>query len=705
MTKPWYAKRYRRLILDAHVGDWDDGFMTRYDPEAIADACAGAGVEALLLYCLSHVGLCFWPTPHGKHHAGLAGRDVVGELVESLHHRDLIAIGYISIMWDNWAFLEHPDWRQVPAGFEDDPVKAYDTVRYGTVCLNAAGYRQYLLAQTDDLHRRYAFDGGFFDMTFWPHACVCEHCRRRFRDEHGTDIPQTVDWLDADWCAFQAARERWLAEFARELTATAKAARGGLSVCHNFAASQRDWHMGVPLAATDANDYLAADFYGDALEQLFVCKLFSNLSQNRPVEFVTTCCPTPGSHVQLRGDEDMRMLLLAAALFGAAFMWIDPINLDGSLNPRVYERIGEGYREYARYAKDLGGEPIEDIAVYFSSESKMDFADNGRPLAEAKGRDCEYPHMRAARGACRVLQRAHLPFGVITRKQLADLDRYKVVVLPNVLRMDAEEVEAFRAYVRGGGRLYASGYTSLTDPDGTRHADFALADVFGCHFAADDLGRICYLFPVEPGLAEAAGAQDYLDKFGPGDYSGALRLADAAEGEALATLTLPYRNQWGTVFDGDWGSIHSAPPWQDLATPAVVENAFGAGRAIYAAADLEASDGPNEQHAFLYMVRRLLAGAAPTYEADTHPAVWVNAADQPGRSRYVVGLLNYQSDLPPVPVAGTTITLRPPKGRRFTKLLQLPDQAPVEFTTEPDGAIRAELDTLETFAMLAAEYA
>ena len=93
--------------------------------------------------------------------------------------------------------------------------------------------------------------------------------------------------------------------------------------------------------------------------------------------------------------------------------------------------------------------------------------------------------MVAIGSICRILQRNHIPFGIITKKQLPDLDRYRVIALPSVLRMDDEETEAFQEYVRKGGRLYASGYTSLVHTRGTMETDFMLADVFGCHLSRE----------------------------------------------------------------------------------------------------------------------------------------------------------------------------------------------------------------------------
>ena len=50
-------------------------------------------------------------------------------------------------------------------------------------------------------------------MTFWPALCGCRHCRERFLEEEGAELPETIDWTSRAWCAFQSARERWIDEF------------------------------------------------------------------------------------------------------------------------------------------------------------------------------------------------------------------------------------------------------------------------------------------------------------------------------------------------------------------------------------------------------------------------------------------------------------------------------------------------------------
>ena len=75
---------------------------------------------------------------------------------------------------------------------------------------------------------------------------------------------------------------------------------------------------------------------------------------------------------------------------------------------------------------------------------------------------CRTPSGRSSPSQCRdgvatQLQRVHIPFGVITRSGLGHLSQYRVVLLPDVLRMDEEELRAFRAYVEAGGNLYLVG--------------------------------------------------------------------------------------------------------------------------------------------------------------------------------------------------------------------------------------------------------
>jgi hypothetical protein len=94
---------------------------------------------------------------------------------------------------------------------------------------------------------------------------------------------------------------------------------------------------------------------------------------------------------------------------------------------------------------------------------------------------------------------------------------------------------------------------------------------------------------------------------------------------------------------------------------------------------------------------------SPSFSADTHPAVWMTVSHQPEQYRYLIGLLNYQAQLPAIPISRLPFTLRPPDGKQFIRLLTVPDNMPIAFTLDSQGALHAatELDRLQ---MLVAEY-
>src|SRR5437870_688213 len=83
----WPRTCYRRFLVDTHSPDWHPDFLARFDAACFVGAMARAGVQALMFYCNSHVGLALWRTKLGKPHANLRGRDLFGEIVAECRRR------------------------------------------------------------------------------------------------------------------------------------------------------------------------------------------------------------------------------------------------------------------------------------------------------------------------------------------------------------------------------------------------------------------------------------------------------------------------------------------------------------------------------------------------------------------------------------------------------------------------------------------
>ncbi|MGH9328001.1 MAG: hypothetical protein ACRD2B_15135 [Terriglobia bacterium] len=119
------------------------------------------------------------------------------------------------------------------------------------------------------------------------------------------------------------------------------------------------------------------------------------------------------------------------------------------------------FRNQFGYYRDV--ESVADVAVLYSYAS-MGF-NNDRP---------EVSFMLFTQA----LIQARVPFEIIFDGDLADLSKYRVLVLADQECLDDGQMNDIRNYVRQGGGLVATEQTSLYTPWRLRRPDFGLADLF-----------------------------------------------------------------------------------------------------------------------------------------------------------------------------------------------------------------------------------
>ena len=57
-AEKWFTKAYRRNLVDMHIEDWDEAFLSRFDPAEYAANLKKAHIQAPMIYLQSHVGHC-----------------------------------------------------------------------------------------------------------------------------------------------------------------------------------------------------------------------------------------------------------------------------------------------------------------------------------------------------------------------------------------------------------------------------------------------------------------------------------------------------------------------------------------------------------------------------------------------------------------------------------------------------------------------
>jgi hypothetical protein len=284
-----------------------------------------------------------------------------------------------------------------------------------------------------------------------------------------------------------------------------------------------------------------------------------------------------------------------------------------------------------------------------------------------------------------------VPFGIITRRNLAELSRWRVVALPGVLAIDDEEASALRAYVRNGGCLYVSGPGLLRGALGSRRTDFVLSDVLGVSWRGETKEAFSYMAPTEKG---AGLFGDWTTAYPMGLSAGQTIAEASRDAEVLATITLPYTDPADPLH---FASTHNNPPGLPTRHPAVVVNSFGKGSAMWAAGPLETADF--SQDALCPLLLRLAGGASVVTNAPK--VVEITTFEQPEKKRLIVSLVNFPRELPPVPVENVTMTLRT-GAARVRRVTVVPSGATLPFTAA-GNSITFTVPLVETFAMAAVE--
>ncbi len=585
----WYADCYRRNLVDMHIEDWNEEFLSEFSPEEYVANLKRAHIEAPMIYLQSHVGHCYWPTETGHMHAALKGREnLMRELIRLCREAGMHPVGYYSLIYNTYEEDRHPEWRIITG--EDGSSARSRGGRYGHCCPNNPGYRAFLKAQIHEMaelfHKEEAFrvDGMFYDMTFWPGECRCEHCQDRYRRESGKE----ESFLSLPWEEQYRYRVEWMGEFAHFVTDYTRAVMPGITVEHNCAGAIASGGLNSNTELViDACDYAAGDLYGDLYNHSFAAKYYYGATKNQPFEYMTCrAVPNLGSHTITKDEDALATeVMLTAAHHGASFI-IDAIDPVGTLDSRVYDRIGRVFERQMPYEEYFRGEMVQDVGVYYSTTGNF----NRHGL--------KYTNKPCAVNAVRAMIEAHIPVGVINNFSTDRLSGYKAVIAPAINGISDPNRADLAAYVENGGLLYISGAED----------EELLKRFFGVSVTGWTEESAVYMAPTEAG-------QPYFGEFNPKyplPTELPMPILTPGDYEVLATMKLPYTKPGEQRF----ASIHSNPPGIATDKPALITKAIGRGRVIWSAVPIENDTRRAHRRLLLallnaYMDKPTLSSTAP----------------------------------------------------------------------------------------------
>jgi hypothetical protein len=431
--------RYRQIHLDFHTSEHIPGIGSAFDPETFVATLKASHVDSITIFAKCHHGWSYYPTEVGKPHPQLSRPDLLGDMVNALGAADIECPIYISVQWDELSAREHPEWRAVSAtnryqhALPADPSSGKNlSPAWHTICLNHPAYRKYVLDQAREVASRYETQGIFFDIILTP-DCVCAACIARMQ-ANGLDPEKPADRLKND----EAVNE----EFRREVSGALMAEFPGLRIFYNCGHIHKQGpqrfstytHLeleSLPTGGWGYDHFPSSARYAATLGFDFVA---------HTGKFHTSWGEFGGfKHPDALDYECAQMVAL-----GSKCLIGDQLHPNGAINPDTYASVAPAYARIEKLEPYLeGAQQVSEVAI-LSAEHFNPAGARNHPSDD---------------GAAQMLLELHVPFDVVDR--FADFGKYRVVILPDEIALDAETAGRLKSYVGGGGKIIASWHSGL----------------------------------------------------------------------------------------------------------------------------------------------------------------------------------------------------------------------------------------------------
>jgi hypothetical protein len=425
--------RTRQIHLDFHTSPFIRDVGVDFEPDEFAKTMKAAHVNSVTVFAKCHHGHLYYNTNHAARHPGLCkGYDLLAKQVQALHRVGIRAPIYVSVLCDEYAADEHPEWiAREPDG---RPVGAGPLQPGWQILDMSSPYQDYIAQQTEEVLKLFKpVDGIFFDMCWdqpslnnyaveamlkrdlnpedesdrlkYAHQLSLQYMKRFFEMVRGSSKNATLFFNGRPYWRM---RDDLAAQTQAEIEALPTGGWGYLYFPKNVRFART---LGIPYMGMTARFHKSwADFGG--------------LKPYPALEYETS-----------------QMISL-----GAACSIGDQLHPRGTLDNAVYQIIGQAYgRIEAREPWIEGAKPVSQIGVF-------QIPAGTRVNENVSGAD---------EGAARMLMQLKHQFDMIDAQ--SKLDDYELIILPDRVALSDDVKRRLREFVRKGGALLASGFSGMSE--------------------------------------------------------------------------------------------------------------------------------------------------------------------------------------------------------------------------------------------------
>ncbi|NLG51069.1 MAG: hypothetical protein GX552_13260 [Chloroflexi bacterium] len=519
----WTNKRSRIYWYDQYALNEQETAFAQYDPERIVHELVSTGADIVAVYAANQFGIAYYPSHILPQHPGLKGRDYFGEVSSRLQSQGVKVIAYV-----NWLNSTHAEWNLVPLGKSQEectrekPLVSWaDPSQPNGRVQNLAGgawefpcplspRAQQMTQVAEEIVTRYHPDAFHMDMFHGVGICLCERCRKALEGIFGTQ-EITAELINDHWAEYISWRTAVSADVVAGVSAVLR--KHGVIAAHNAGVPLLPVSYGFSEAWLPSLDVFLSEAFDAFLAHptdLNTTSVIVRLQHavGKPAWILRTSAQIHYAHWPI---SETQWRIYAAACKANGCKAFGPCGIgaypDTTSSAQMLSRVKQAFDFYMEDADlDEGATSAAAIALAFSWDTRKHFDEH-----PASGTvDWAEDFM----GWARLLIEEHLPYDIVIADTAtaADLAKYTLIILPDLANLSDSACAALREYVSKGGRILATGSTSLRDEKGKTRAEFALAEVLGIANQGSVKGHFAVQLPI--GLAPASGTLQHVQSNG-----------------------------------------------------------------------------------------------------------------------------------------------------------------------------------------------
>lgn len=430
--------RFRQVHLDFHTSEAIGGIGKNFSKEQFQKALKLGHVDSITVFSKCHHGWAYHPTRANEMHPGL-DFDLLGAMIEAAHEIGVKTPVYISAGLDEKMARRHPEWLMRAKDEKTNWAPDFMHPGYHQFCMNTP-YLDYLIDQIEEVVTNYDADGIFLDIV-GVRKCYCQYCIASLRAERKDP---------RDEKAVEELGERTYANYTKRVKEVIHRIKPGLRIFHNgghIRKGRRD--------LAEMNTHLELESLPTGGWGYDHFPLSARYVQNLGMEYLGMTGKFHTHWGEFGGFKHPNALRYEVALSlanGARCSIGDQLHPEGIMDEATYTLIGAAYKEVEeKEAWCTNTRNIADIALLSVEAVGSNFI----------GENHEEKTGKSDAGAIRMLLEGKFLFDVIDLEE--DFNKYKVIILPDIIKITSLLKSKLEAFFCNGGKVLATGKSGLNE--------------------------------------------------------------------------------------------------------------------------------------------------------------------------------------------------------------------------------------------------